>query len=149
LVLHRKLFQGKRSRSLLSRRCNRRTERPYRKNVLIAVVYRVGCLRVLHKLSRFVPFDLAAPDGGGGVGGFHDAERPGDSISTIPHSPTFDILTYIIATSLSWFCPRWHVDNHKARPRRRACQIYCLISGDTLSRRGEERRKRKIHPLYI
>jgi hypothetical protein len=67
------------------------------------------------KLSRFVPFDLtAAPDGGGGGGWIsRRGTTRGDSISTIRRYSTFDIVTYIIVTSLSRSRPHWHVDIHK------------------------------------
>lgn len=84
----RSYFKKAKSRSLLSRQCNRRARCSYRKNLLIVVVYRTGYFFVYCiKLPRSL---LAAPgdgDGGGGDDGssgrFHDAERPGDSISTI------------------------------------------------------------------
>lgn len=123
--------EEKRSRSLLSRRCNRRAGVLIGKTCLSWLYIELDAFVYCIKLSRFVPFDPAAPDGGGGDGdggGFHDAERPGDSISTIPRSSTFDIVTYIIATYLLRSRPRWHVGIHKARPKRRARQIYRLIS---------------------
>lgn len=127
----RSYFKKAKSRSLLSRQCNRRAGCSYRKNLLIVVVYRAGYLFVYCiKLprTRFWPRPATAM---AAVVDFTTWNDPGILFLRSPAS-TFDIVTYIIVTFLSGSV-RWHVGIYKARPRRRARQIYRLISGDTSS----------------